>query len=118
MTEPKWTPGPWRVGIDDDGNPLSGRPCVDAAAEYDCTIVHFAGFVQEYWRSARGDREIHANARLIAAAPELYEALRLHKVYEETPTDRGWTNGPKGKARAAWLAARDAAMAKAEGRAQ
>lgn len=62
------TPGPWRVLIDDDGNPLSGRPCVDATPELDCGIVHFDGFVQKYWRSARGDREIHANAAFIAAA--------------------------------------------------
>lgn len=63
------TPGPWYVGIDDDGNPLSGRPGVSAAEKYDCDIVHWDGFVQEYWRSARGDREIHANAHLIANAP-------------------------------------------------
>ncbi len=69
------TPGPWQVIIDDDGNPLSGRPSVFAADEYDCSIVHWDGFVQEYFRSARGDKEIHANARLIAAAPELLEAL-------------------------------------------
>jgi hypothetical protein len=73
MTE--WTPGPWEVIIDDDGNPLSGRPSVQASDELDCGIVHWDGFVQEYWRSARGDKEIHANAHLIAAAPELYDAL-------------------------------------------
>lgn len=71
----KATPGPWRVVIDDDGNPLSGRPGVFASDELDCGIVHWDGFVQPYWRSARGDKEIHANARLIAAAPELLEAL-------------------------------------------
>ena len=65
------TPGPWRVIIDDDGNPLSGRPSVVASDELDCGIVHWDGFVQEYWRSARGDKEIHANAVLIAAAPTL-----------------------------------------------
>ncbi len=73
----KWTPGPWKVVIDDDGNPLSGRPSVFASDELDCGIVHWDGFVQDYWRSARGDKEIHANAHLIAAAPELYEALIL-----------------------------------------
>ena len=72
----KWTPGPWKVVIDDDGNPLSGRPSVSASDELDCGIVHWDGFVQEYWRSARGDKEIHANAHLIAAAPELYDALK------------------------------------------
>ncbi len=78
----KWTPGPWQVVIDDDGNPLSGRPSVSASDELDCSIVHWDGFVQEYWRSARGDKEIHANAHLIAAAPELYDALfdLLNKV--------------------------------------
>jgi hypothetical protein len=60
------TPGPWHVVIDDDGNPLSGRPSVSASDELDCSIVHWDGFVQEYWRSARGDKEIQANARHIA----------------------------------------------------
>lgn len=69
------TPGPWEVGIDDGGNPLSGRPGVFAPAELDCGIVHWDGFVQEYWRSARGDNEIHANARLIAAAPDLRDTV-------------------------------------------
>jgi hypothetical protein len=69
------TPGPWRVVIDDDGNPLSGRPGVFSSDELDCGIVHWDGFVQPYWRSAHGDKEIHANARLIAAAPEMLVAL-------------------------------------------
>ncbi len=72
----KHTPGPWRVIIDDDGNPLSGRPSVVAADEYDCAIVHWDGFVQTYWQSARGEKEIHANAKLIAAAPELLEVVK------------------------------------------
>jgi hypothetical protein len=75
MTETKHTPGPWEIIIDDDGNPLSGRPMIAAAPELDCAIVHWDGFVQPYWRSARGDKEIHANACLIAAAPDLLEAL-------------------------------------------
>lgn len=69
------TEGPWRVCIDDDGNPLSGRPSVQAPENCDCAIVHWDGFVQEYWRSARGDKEIHANARFIAAARDLVPAL-------------------------------------------
>lgn len=75
ISDRKWTPGPWKIIIDDDGNPLSGRPSVAAHEDLDCGIVHWDGFVQQYWRSARGDREIHANARLIAAAPELYQEL-------------------------------------------
>jgi len=75
MVEVRHTPGPWEVIIDDDGNPLSGRPGVFSSDELDCGIVHWDGFVQPYWRSARGDKEIHANARLIAAAPDLLDAL-------------------------------------------
>lgn len=81
------TPGPWRVIIDDDGNPLSGRPGVFASDELDCGIVHWDGFVQPYWRSARGDKEIHANARLIAAAPELLEACELFAAYDAGDMD-------------------------------
>ena len=82
MIEAKHTPGPWRVVIDDDGNPLSGRPSIMASEELDCGIVHWDGFVQPYWRSARGDKEIHANARLIAAAPDMLMALELSEKSE------------------------------------
>ena len=75
MSEAKHTPGPWEIIIDDDGNPLSGRPMVAAAPELDCAIVHWDGFQQQFWESARGKKEMHANARLIAAAPDLLEAL-------------------------------------------
>lgn len=58
--------------------------------------------------------EYEANAVLIAAAPELLNALRLNVAYEAVPADRGGSSGPKGKAWAAFIAARDAAIAKAE----
>jgi hypothetical protein len=73
MNAAKHTPGPWHVCIDDDGNPLSGRPGVFSSEELDCGIVHWDGFKQTYWQSARGEKEMHANARLIAAAPDLLE---------------------------------------------
>lgn len=75
MSEAKHTPGPWHIIIDDDGNPLSGRPMVAAEPELDCAIVHWDGFKQRFWESARGEKEMHANARLIAASPCLLEAL-------------------------------------------
>jgi hypothetical protein len=37
-------------------------------------------------------------------------ALKLHVAYEAVPADRGGKRGPKGKAWAAWIAARDAAI--------
>lgn len=108
------TPGPWRVVIDDDGNPLSGRPSVVAADEYDCAIVHWDGFAQTYWRSARGDKEIHANARLIAAAPDLLDALRklTQQCRAEFTVDGKWVAEGQLVTQAAVKAAQ-AALAKA-----
>jgi len=83
MANTAYTPGPWHVVIDDDGNPLSGRPSIQASDELDCAIVHWDGFIQDYWRSARGDKEIHANARLIAAAPDLLEACRTMIAWDD-----------------------------------
>lgn len=92
MSEAKHTPGPWRIIIDDDGNPLSGRPMVATAPELDCAIVHWDGFKQTFWESARGEKEMHANARLIAAAPYLLEALeRCLNFIENTEGEMGET---------------------------
>lgn len=60
------TPGKWRVVIDDDGNVLSGRPDIFADEKMDCAIVHWDGFIQRFFRGARGDKEIHANAMHLA----------------------------------------------------
>ena len=64
------TPGPWRIVPYDCGDIdyLDNAPMVAAAPELDCAIVHWEGFVQRYWRSARGEKEIQANAAFIAAA--------------------------------------------------
>jgi hypothetical protein len=88
-----FTPGKWKSIIDDCGQ-LAGRPGVSASADLDCSIVHWDGFVQHYWRSARGDKEIHANAALIAAAPDLHrictdqqaEIARLRKELRRLET--------------------------------
>lgn len=39
------------------------------------------------------------------------EALRLHVAFEAVPADRGGPNGPKGRAWAAFIKARDEALA-------
>jgi len=67
MTEdakPKWTPGPWTIQMSADQRPYivpadKGRPILAKA----------------YRDSLDGDLPSDANANLIAAAPELYDAL-------------------------------------------
>jgi hypothetical protein len=68
--EKKWTPGPWVTGIDSD---------VYAEGECDTWIAvgpqsydAVALVVNEH---IKGDAEVSINAHLIAAAPDLYEAL-------------------------------------------
>jgi len=72
MSEPKWTPGPWRAVC-----PLNARyPGVDAANQ---SLIIYGNNATDYgsfpgiWGADRA--EAKANAHLIAAAPELYEAL-------------------------------------------
>ena len=76
MSTTKHTPGPWRVILDDTGGEFSGWPSVEAPEEIDTAIVHRAGFHQRYWGDL-SQRECIANARLIAAAPDLLAALKF-----------------------------------------
>lgn len=66
MTEPKWTPGPWKVHKSRIGG--DGFQYTEVIARTVIAKVHAS-------RSG-GDDEID-NAHLIAAAPDLYEALRM-----------------------------------------
>jgi hypothetical protein len=63
---------------------------------------------------APGDTTDVRRFHLIAAAPAMLETVKLHVAYEALPQDRGGRNGPKGKAWAAFIAARDAVLATAE----
>lgn len=89
----KATPGPWRVVIDDSGDRPVAVPSIQAAEEYDCAIVHWDGFWQEHWQSARGNKEMHANAHLIAASPALYamvaKAAAQFRYYEQSHRAKG-----------------------------
>lgn len=73
----KHTPGPWEVFICDDGGEWTGWPIsIHAANEDDKSIVRTGGMWPYEWDAATSQAEAVANARLIAAAPDLYEALR------------------------------------------
>lgn len=87
----KHTPGPWRVVISDNGD-----RCEIEAANKDCVARAFAPFPFD---TSWDERD--ANARLIAAAPELLEAL-------QDLVDTGFVGGPQ-------LKRAQAAIAKATG---
>lgn len=61
----KWTPGPWVVVKDESAAQVAGFPCIYAN---DYTVVGTEGMYGDI-------EEDFANAHLIAAAPDLYEAL-------------------------------------------
>lgn len=97
MSETKFTPGPWRYV---PWHVEEGPPAVRSSEDWIvCT-------------TASDD-----DARLIAAAPEMYEALEtvaqlLRDHHADQGAEDGWQNE---ELRDAWVAARDA-LAKAEGR--
>lgn len=66
-TQTKWTPGPWRI---DEANRTLVARLVGGEYEYICSVDP-----EEFSVSDMTDEENRANATLIAAAPELYEAL-------------------------------------------
>lgn len=80
-----YTPGPWTVHPARDG---SGDCGIKAAGAVNIHAEVFA----EFW--AKGDlqpAEANANASLIAAAPDLLEALR--ELYAATPDNEGGALG-------------------------
>ena len=82
MSETKHTPGPWRVAPRSD-YPEHADINVDAGTR---------GYVALCGKA--GDEEAEANARLIAAAPELLDALRetlraLESHLDESCRDHG-----------------------------
>ena len=87
MTETRWTPGPWKV------NPKTPS-----------TVVTPDGMISVSWSSTDGhyERLAEANANLIAAAPDLYDALdRCLNFIENTEGEIGATLECGDKARAA-----------------
>ena len=74
MSETKFTPGPWVTKQAIAADNVGGFDwCVTQAGDSKIIAEVFqrVGGVQDFW----DDRPVEANARLIAAAPELYEAL-------------------------------------------
>lgn len=75
MTDDKreHTSGPWELFIDDTGGQWSGWPL--SITTKDKMVVRTGGQWPYEWDDATSQREAVANARLIAAAPELLAVL-------------------------------------------
>ena len=97
IKEFKHTPGPWVATVDEDGDNLSVR------AE-SLPIVAGCGCCGSPWTAKANAK---ANASLIAAAPDLLEALELARPFVAESIPAMFGDGP--------LAKIDAALAKARG---
>jgi hypothetical protein len=72
MTDKKWTPGPWVTEILTGCDPNGDEWETDIEVSSTCG-KHIHGYDLGYNEDV--DLEIKANAHLIAAAPDLYDAL-------------------------------------------
>ena len=94
----KHTPGPWRVGEYSSGTEIT--------ADTGQTVCFLAVDRHDDTPTATISR---ANARLIAAAPKLLEAVRLFMAQYDIPGDRERANRPE-------IRAAHEALAQVEGR--
>jgi hypothetical protein len=104
MNTPKHTPGPWRIFNAGRGRTLSIHgPRGELGTNEDC-VVNWPGFDS----CDKPKRERVANARLIAAAPDLLEALEAFAAAEfgEMDAYRARLSIAAEKARAALTKAR------------
>lgn len=121
---PKFTPGPWHV----DGHRVFGSGGAFLASAWYPRAANDARQDGESWLAMRErtqavrdaiERETVANARLIAAAPDLYEALEtaaeVFNVYAQLHAEKGTTDGDrKAEANRAHAKRCEAALAKAQ----
>lgn len=78
------TPGPWVSVIDDTGGQWSGWPlCVCPVGDDDRSVVRTGGQWPYEWDAYTSQAEAVANARLIAASPDMFHALRLVRASTE-----------------------------------
>lgn len=107
------TLGPWVSIIDDTGGQWSGWPlCVSPVGYDDRSVVRTGGQWPYEWDAHTSQAEAVANARLIAAAPEMLEALE-GIVHFTDGFGFYRTQSPAGKALEQWIEGARAAIAKA-----
>jgi hypothetical protein len=113
------TPGPWHVQTKTIHSELSGKPfnvyAITSRDDYDEYIEthRVSGIEPDAWKMVTQDiRENEANARLIASAPELLEALEEYDLFSRQ--NDNWSDGDEFDVPEFVLKAR-AAIAKAKG---
>jgi len=102
----RWTPGPWKYSPDDDDTYWTDSK----------TVMAEDGAVVAVETRGWGEEAGIANAQLIAAAPDLYEALEaiVSAAGEREDALHVWLNYPEKPVRTPGSMAR-AALAKARG---
>jgi hypothetical protein len=79
MADVKFTPGPWRadVGADDTQIVVPREKHIRLGVEGEWTLARLDHFEWDFDEDEIARCELKANAHLIAASPDLYEALKL-----------------------------------------
>jgi hypothetical protein len=77
----KHTPGPWEIRTDNDGTHIVGG---DRFYDIAKVVIESTDTAAHY--------ETQANARLIAAAPEMYEALKAIASFRRNMTNESLEN--------------------------
>lgn len=111
MKNPKYTPGPWSFNITQSATDLSRFAVVYCGAKGD-------GRINEAWSPYASDRSgevTAANARLMAASPELYEALQIARMQIVNDMRSRVQQEIERKANELILKVIDKALSKAEG---
>ncbi|KAB7765370.1 hypothetical protein [Xanthomonas sp. LMG 12461] len=96
MSETKWTPGPWLVNTAGVGSSYGGIEVTEFYV-YNPKVVKNVAIAADIVDPKTGQPS-EANARLISAAPELYEALSRLEQYGHT--DATWDFAMRAMAKA------------------
>ena len=98
MSEAQFTPGPWSVDDYGAGQRIVVKGRKGFSGDYRIADAHFSSTLADCVRVG----EMQANARLIAAAPDLFAALtRLESVTRILPSSMDEPDSPLDQARAA-----------------
>jgi hypothetical protein len=108
MSAPAFTPGPWRVDGDDEG--CDGVPYIEIATGESSTY-HVIAHVQPTFKQGQTlsdddwslEASDEANAHLIAAAPELYDALEKALAALDADVEGAPLDNREGRLAQAWL---------------